>query len=157
MRSKIYISGKMTDNPYYKEDFKRAELWLEKAGYCPINPCNLKECLPNLTREQYMAIDFKLIDLADGIFMVKNWQSSKGACAELSYAKSLNKKRIYEGYLGDTKKEELKAYVIMNGYDTISQLLEDLKAWGIIDEKSSEEDLYEDLDNILKALREGVR
>jgi nucleoside 2-deoxyribosyltransferase len=153
-KPKIFISGKITGNENYKEDFKRAELILEKYGYAPINPCHLRECLPNLTYEQYRAIDYRLIDLADGVFMIKNWQNSKGACAELTYAKSLQKKRIYEKYLGNTKEQELKAFVIVHGFGTEAQLLEDLKHWGIMDECSGIEDLYDNLDEILEDLRE---
>lgn len=51
-----------------------------------------------------MFIDYALLNLADGIFMLHDWQKSKGACSELSYAKSLNKKVIYQDYYGRGKK-----------------------------------------------------
>jgi hypothetical protein len=51
-----------------------------------------------------MALDYKLLEMADAIFMLHDWQGSKGACAELSYAKSLGKKVIYQDYYGRGKK-----------------------------------------------------
>ena len=100
----IYISGKITDNPNYKDEFFEAEGWLANQGYKPINPSNIDVVLPELTYEQYMAIDYKLLEMADGIFMLHDWQKSKGACAELSYAKSLGKKVIYQDYYGRGRK-----------------------------------------------------
>ena len=45
-----------------------------------------------------MQIDFRLIDIAEAIFMLDGWQKSKGACAELAYAKSIGKKVLYQKY-----------------------------------------------------------
>ena len=94
----IYISGRITNNENYKEDFETAVEWLKQNNHYPINPAKLNEMLPNLTYEQYMSIDYKLIELSEAIYMLKGWQNSKGACAELSYAKSLGKKVIYQKY-----------------------------------------------------------
>ena len=94
----IYISGKMTNNENYYKEFEKAEQWLILKDYTPINPARLKDTIHGLTYEEYMKIDYKLIELCDGIFMIGGWQDSKGACAELSYAKSLGKKVIYQKY-----------------------------------------------------------
>ena len=100
----IYISGRITDNPNCTDDFFNAEMWLTEQGHSTINPSNLAITFPNLCYEQYLALDYKLIEMADGIFMLHGWQKSKGACAELSYAKSLGKKIIYQDYYGRGKK-----------------------------------------------------
>ena len=100
----IYISGRITDNPNYVDDFFNAEKWLIEQGNETINPSNLEITFPSLKYEQYMALDYKLLEMADGIFMLHNWQKSKGACAELSFAKSLGKKVIYQDYYGRGKK-----------------------------------------------------
>lgn len=100
----VYISGKITGNKNYKEDFLKAEHWLKLNGYKPINPSKLCDVFPKLTYEQFLAIDYKLIELADAIFMLDGWQKSKGACAELSYAKSLGKKVLYQDYFKEFKK-----------------------------------------------------
>lgn len=102
----IYISGKMTNNENYYKEFEKAEQWLILKGYTPINPARLKDTIHGLTYEEYMKIDYKLIELCDGIFMIGGWQDSKGACAELSYAKSLGKKVIYQKYYERSKDNE---------------------------------------------------
>lgn len=100
----IYISGRIRDNPEHKNDFLEAEHWLRKKGFKAINPSNLDTTFPDLTYQQYMSIDYKLIEMSDGIFMLHDWEKSKGACAELSYAKSLGKKVIYQDYYGRGKR-----------------------------------------------------
>lgn len=100
----IYISGKITNNPNYVDEFFNAEKWLIEQGHRTINPANLKVTFPELTYKEYMTIDYTLLQMADGIFMLHEWQKSKGACAELSYAKSLGKKVIYQDYYGRGKK-----------------------------------------------------
>lgn len=100
----IYISGRIANNSNYVYDFFNAEKWLQEQGNRTINPSNLDVIFPDLTYEQYIALDYKLLEMADAIFMLHDWQSSKGACAELSYAKSLGKKVIYQDYYGRGKK-----------------------------------------------------
>ena len=100
----VYISGKITNNENYKNDFLEAERWLKRNNYTPINPAKVSEELLNLTYAQFMAIDYKLIEICDAIFMLDGWQKSKGACAELSYAKSLGKKVLYQDYFKEFKK-----------------------------------------------------
>lgn len=95
---RLYISGKITNNPNYKEDFGKAEKWLLSKGITPINPCKINDICDKLTYEEFMKVDYCLIDLCDGLFMLKGWQDSKGALSEMCYAKSLGKKILYQGY-----------------------------------------------------------
>jgi hypothetical protein len=100
----VYLSGKITDNADYKKDFKCAEHFLSQMGYIVINPAELEEVAEGLTYEQYMQICYRLIDISDIIFMVSGWQNSKGANAELTYAKSLGKKTMYQEYYHQFRK-----------------------------------------------------
>lgn len=100
----VYISGKITNNENYKNDFLKAEQWLKLNDYKVVNPSRLIDIFPKLNYQQLMAIDYKLIELCDAIFMLDGWQKSKGACAELSYAKSLGKKVLYMDYFKEFKK-----------------------------------------------------
>lgn len=102
----IYISGAIRDNEKYQSDFQKAEQWLMLKDYTPINPAKFITNFPKLTEEQIMKIDYCLLEFCDGIFMLDGWQKSKGACAELSYAKSLGKKVMYQGYYGRIKNEQ---------------------------------------------------
>ena len=95
----VYISG--TENYY---DCQNAELWLAKEGYHFIDPFFLANVCPFFTEEQKMSQRYELIKMADGIFMLHDWQKVKSASAELSFAKSLGKKVIYQDYYGRNKK-----------------------------------------------------
>ena len=100
----IYLSGSITGNDNHKEEFACAERFLSQMKYAVINPVKVGEELPNLTYEQYMQICYRLIDISDIIFMVSGWQKSKGANAELSYAKSLGKEVKYQDYYAPFRK-----------------------------------------------------
>ena len=76
---KIYISGPITNVLDYKEKFGQAEKHLkEKYPNAEIiNPTMI--VLPSsCTHEDYMKIDFMLLDLCDAIYMMPGWDLSKG-------------------------------------------------------------------------------
>lgn len=100
----VYLSGRITDNENYKKEFAAAHLFLSQMGYIVINPAELDEVAEGLTYEQYMQVCYRLVDIADIIFMVSGWQKSKGANAELSYAKSLGKEVKYQDYYAPFRK-----------------------------------------------------
>ena len=84
---RIYISGPITNIPGFKGKFEKAEekLKIEFPEAEIINPTMV--VLPeSCTHEDYMRIDFMLLDLADVIYMMKGWELSKGACMEFGYA-----------------------------------------------------------------------
>lgn len=84
---RIYISGPITNVPNFKIHFDEAEKYLKKQfpDAEVINPTMI--VLPeSCTHEDYMKIDFMLLDLADAIYMIKGWENSKGACMEYGYA-----------------------------------------------------------------------
>ena len=101
----VYLSGAISGKENYKKDFAAAELFLVQMGYIVVNPAKLDE-LSNekLSHEQYMMVCYSLVDISDIIFMVSGWQKSKGANAELSYAKSLGKKVMYQDYYAPFRK-----------------------------------------------------
>ena len=92
---KIYISGKITDNPNYKADFEAAELALKIAGFQPVNPA--EEHLPDgATWADYMRHDIKLLCDCDAIYMLNGWRESAGAKIEHKLARDLGMEIIYE-------------------------------------------------------------
>ena len=101
----VYLSGAITGNENYKHDFSVAETYLNQMGYIVISPARLDELSSEkLSYEQYMRVCYSLIDICDCVFMVSGWQKSKGANAELSYAKSLGKKVMYQDYYAPFRK-----------------------------------------------------
>lgn len=100
----VYLSGKITDNENYKKEFACAELFLRQMQYIVINPAEILKDFGELSYEQCMQICHRLVDISDIIFMVSGWQKSKGANAELSYAKSLGKKVMYQDYYAPFRK-----------------------------------------------------
>jgi hypothetical protein len=103
-RKIVYLSGKITDCENYKDIFAKAESFLMSLGFIVVNPTRLDEVSEGLTYEQYMKICYRLIDISDIVFMVSGWKDSKGANAELTYAKSLGKKVMYQDYYAPFRK-----------------------------------------------------
>lgn len=91
---KIYISGAITNNPNYKEDFERAEDYINShfENVAIINPALVNSHLPkSTTHEEYMRMSFCMLDMADAIYMLRNWKTSCGASQEYGYALAMDK------------------------------------------------------------------
>ena len=96
---KIYISGAITNNPNYKEDFERAEDYLQREYPSAdiINPALVNSFLPkSTTYEEYMEMCFCMLDMCDSIYMLNNWDKSCGANRELGYAMAKDMIIMYE-------------------------------------------------------------
>jgi len=89
---RVYISGQITNNPNYKQEFDQAEAWTKKEGFEVINPAALDAVIRfNASHEEYMKICLPLLDLADAIYMIDGWRGSTGACIEHGYALAKDK------------------------------------------------------------------
>lgn len=84
----VYLSGAISKNPNFKENFRKAREQWEEAGYTVIDPSYLIDVFPNGTHEQYMKICLELLKMADIIYMMEGWENSKGAIIEYGYALS---------------------------------------------------------------------
>jgi hypothetical protein len=93
---KIYISGKITgiENEAFKL-FAEAEKKLQAQGYETVNPMTLKH-EHDKSWHSYMKEDIKALCECDQIFMLKNWQQSKGAIIEHFIAIDLGLEVCYQ-------------------------------------------------------------
>lgn len=99
---KIYISGKITGDSNYKHKFKVIEEYLIRAGHTVMNPAILPL---GFEHEEYMKICKAMVECCDAIYMLIDWQDSKGAKEEYEIAKALGKEFIFEqrGYADDNR------------------------------------------------------
>lgn len=89
---KIYISGAITGNPRYKEQFASATEKLEAKGHSVINPAMLPE---GFHYDEYMHVCLAMVDVCEAVAMLPNYISSPGANEEKRHAESAGKRIIY--------------------------------------------------------------
>ena len=68
---KIYIAGKITGDPGYRDKFAAAEIQLGWQGHTVLNPAELPS---GMSREDYMRICFAMIDVADAVVFLPDWR-----------------------------------------------------------------------------------
>ena len=90
---KIYIAGKVRGLKNYRAVFRKAEKKLQEQGNITLNPAELPE---GMNGEDYMRICIPMLEVADAIYMLKNWRDSEGAKVELAYAKCQGKEIFFE-------------------------------------------------------------
>ena len=94
---RVYISGPITGVSDYMEKFEAAEKELKEKGYTVVNPAKINYGMPeDMTYEEYMEIDIRLIDLCDAIYMIRGWEMSLGANREYGYALGKGKTITYQ-------------------------------------------------------------
>ncbi len=85
---KVYIAGKITGDQNYKRKFARAKGVLNRLGYAVLSPASLPE---GMTAADYMRICFSMIDTADIIVFLEDYQNSPGAMIEYQYSVYIGK------------------------------------------------------------------
>lgn len=89
---RVYISGKITGNPNYREEFGNAEQLLKRQGFRPLNPTRGEP--DGKTWEHYMRRDIRKLSRCQGILMLDGWTDSRGATLEHKIAVALGM-RVY--------------------------------------------------------------
>ena len=90
----IYLSGPITGNPYYKQQFALAEKLLRKRGYLVINPASLvlewADAMPEAERwTGYITFDLCMLDALQNMVMIyflPGTGHSKGSRLEYAFA-----------------------------------------------------------------------
>lgn len=101
---KIYLSIPITgrDIKTVKAQAKAMVSAIHGKFMCQvINPLDVSEKYPNLTWEEYMAIDLMLLSECDGVCLCEGWKASKGCRLEEAFARTYGtplKMLIYDGH-----------------------------------------------------------
>lgn len=97
-KMRVYISGKITGTTDYEERFLEAEKNLKEKGYVPVNPVKMSRALldmvPDASYDNFMEMDFALLCICDGIYMIDGWEDSNGAKREYERAKLMGKEIV---------------------------------------------------------------
>lgn len=88
---KIYIAGKITDNPHYKKEFFDAERALLAKGHSVMNPARLLPC-KEFTHSNYMSVSHAMQKVCEAVLFLPNWKQSHGALFEYDYAHQTGQK-----------------------------------------------------------------
>lgn len=95
---KIFISGRVSGlhYDYAYQKFASANKLLEKMGYKVINPMCI--CHRNWSWIRCMAVCIWNLIQCDAIYMLEDWDLSKGSKIEYRIARMLKKKIIFQKY-----------------------------------------------------------
>ena len=90
----VFISGAITGIDGYRKIFASAEQWLREQDCTVLNPAVLPPS--GMAWEAYLRITKAMVREADIVYVLKNWEYSRGVKEELALAESLGKEIIYE-------------------------------------------------------------
>lgn len=85
---KVYLSGKITGDENYRDKFMDAQRLMEAEGHVVLNPAVLPA---GLDEPDYMRIALAMLDSADMMVCLPDYQESEGAMAEYSVCRRVGK------------------------------------------------------------------
>lgn len=102
MKIKVYLAGRISGNAEYKTEFFAAACFYEANGLTVLNPAKLPE---GMEPADYMRICMAMIDSADAVVLLPDWEISPGARLEKTYAEYIGK----NVYPDETERETITA------------------------------------------------
>ena len=107
----VFISGPITGVENYWEAFEKVEEMLENLGYIALTPSRLPHGMSNA---QYTRICMSMIDSADAVVFLNDWEDSEGARLEWDYCGYINKLRVE--LRGDTTDEIISPKIVIQSW-----------------------------------------
>ena len=89
---KAYIAGKITGDSTYREKFQRAQKALEGEGFIVLNPAELPE---GMLASDYMRICFAMMECADVVAFLPDYDQSRGARLEFDWCQYTGKQTMF--------------------------------------------------------------
>ena len=102
---KIYIAGKINGDAEYQEKFRRAQKLLEDQGFVVLSPAVMPECMRHA---DYMRICFAMMDSADVVAFLPDYDQSRGARLEFDWCQYTGKQTMFLENMEPPKGEEDK-------------------------------------------------
>lgn len=93
---RLYIAGRIANEPDYIAKFKRACAEVEQLGFTAISPCDIHDKCIHTAWEQWMVCDLHTMLDCHGVYALRDWKCSKGATIEVQLAMRLGKEIIYQ-------------------------------------------------------------
>lgn len=90
---KIYIAGKISGDPEYKAKFSRYEERLREEGHIVLNPATAPE---GLRPVDYMRLCFAMMEAADVVLFMQDYQDSRGAMLEWAWCQYVGKQTCFD-------------------------------------------------------------
>ena len=90
----VYLAGKITGDPGYKEKFKKAEdYFLARDGFVPLNPAVLPA--EGFEYAAYVRMSMAMLRECDAACFLPGWEDSPGARDEYDLAKMMRKEILF--------------------------------------------------------------
>ena len=104
---KIYISGKITGDRRYKAKFREVEKKLAAADHIVLNPATAPE---GLRPVDYMRLCFAMMEAADVVLFMQDYQDSRGAMLDGRGASTLGNRPVSTWRRSEVQKRNEMAY-----------------------------------------------
>lgn len=104
----IYLAGKITGDPYYRDKFREAAQELEAEGHIVLSPA----ILPNgFSYEAYLRLSSAMLDECEAVCLLPDWKESFGATYEYGRAVAQGKLLFgFEEWLCEKHEHRLAAH-----------------------------------------------